>query len=336
VLTYYMVEPIQDVDIRRLGTVFETSRYHGKYLRVALRYAYERITPVNPEDLSPIELLNFPKADQPIEQSTIGPNFFYDRRDDIIDPHRGYYVTAGYKFAFPFLKAEARYHKISMQSAWFRPLGKTVLAAAVRLGTIWPYGPSNIQVPIAERNFAGGRSTNRAFDTDLLGVPGETVDIDTHATKRTDGQPGSCAGAFPVLAAYDCDAGPHILGGNGFLSFNAELRIPIWGGLGATLFYDVAQVWQDVGDIHLALEGNDGLRQGIGAGLRYMTPIGPIRAEFGWPISAQTHAFKVVTSVTQPDGTTKIITPPECEPNGCTGSSKEKSGRFFLSIGYPF
>src|SRR5262249_13924192 len=287
----------------------------GSSLRIALRYASEPIPPVTPEALSPLELLNFPKADQPIEQSTIGPNFFYDRRDDIIDPHRGYYVTAGYKFAFPFINAEARYHKVSMQSAWFRPLGKTVLAAAVRLGTIWPYGPTNIQVPIAERNFAGGRSTNRAFDTDLLGIPGETVDIDTHATKRTDGQTGSCAGAYPVLAAYDCDAGPHIIGGTGLLSFNAELRIPIWGALGATVFYDVAQVWQNVSDIHLALEGDNGLRQGVGAGLRFMTPIGPIRAEFGWPISPQTHAFKVVTSVTQPAGTTKFIIPPQPVPN---------------------
>jgi outer membrane protein assembly factor BamA len=245
-------------------------------------------------------------------------------------------MTAAYKFAFPFLNAEARYHKVSMQSAWFRPLGKTVLAAAVRLGTIWPYGPKDIQVPIAERNFAGGRSTNRAFDTDLLGIPGQTVDIDTHATKRTDGQTGSCAGAFPVLKDYDCDAGPHIIGGNGFLSFNAELRIPIWGGLGATIFYDVAQVWQNVSDIHLGIEGNDGLRQGIGAGLRYMTPIGPIRAEFAWPISPQTHTFKVVETITLPDNTTKVVPPEPCEPNGCTGTFKEKSGRFFLSIGYPF
>ena len=336
-LTYYMVEPIQDVDIRRLGTILETSRYVGQYLRLSMRYAYERITPVNAEDLSPLELLNFPKADQPIEQSTIGPTAFYDRRDDIIDPHRGYYVTGGYKFAFPFINATARYQKVSLQSAWFRSFGKSVLAVAARAGGIWPYGPKDIQVPIAERNFAGGRSTNRAFDTDLLGIPGQTVDLDTHATPHDpkDGKPGSCAGAYPFLADYDCSAGPHVLGGNGFLSFNAELRIPIWGGLGATVFYDVAQVWKEVSDIHFAFEGRNGLRQGVGAGLHYMTPIGPIRAEFGWPVSPQTHTFKIVTSETDDQG--NLLPPPKCKDNpACTGTVKEKGARFFLSIGYPF
>ena len=331
ILTYYIVEPISDVDIRRLGTVVESSRYYGKYLRLALRYAYERITPVNPEDLSNIEKKNFPRFDQPIEQSTIGPNLFYDRRDDLIDPHRGYYVTAGYKYAFPFLAAEARYHKLSAQAAWFRRLGGSVFAVAVRAGAIWPYGPPEIQVPIAERNFAGGRSTDRAFDTDLLGIPGVTVDYDTHATPHTGTGTGSCAGAYPVLAAYDCNSGPHIVGGNGFLAVNAELRIPLLGYLGGTLFYDAAQVWQDVSQIHLGIEGTDGLRQGVGVGLRYMTPIGPVRAEYGWPVSARTIPFRVTTA----DENGNVFVPPECKALECTGSTKEK-GRFFISIGYPF
>ena len=330
ILTYYIVEPIQDVDVRRLGTILESSRYFGKYLRAALRYAYERITPVNSEDLSAIERQNFPRADQPIQQSTIGPSVFYDRRDDIIDPHRGYYVTAGYKYAFPFLSAEARYHKISMQSAWFHPVGKSVFAVALRTGAIWPYGPPDIQVPIAERNFAGGRSTNRAFDTDLLGIPGVTVDYDTHATVHTGSGTGSCSDAYPDLPNnYDCNSGPHIVGGNGFLSLNAELRIPIYGGLGGTVFYDAAQVWQDVSQIHFRFEGSDGLRQGFGVGLRYMTPIGPVRAEYGWPVSPRTISFDVTLIDTTVD-------PPVTKILKKDAGTLREGGRFFVSIGYPF
>jgi outer membrane protein insertion porin family len=330
ILTYYRVEPIQDIDIRRLGTIVETSQYYGKYLRVALRYAYERIDPVNPADISNIEKENFPSSDRPILQSTIGPNIFYDRRDDVIDPHVGYYVTAQYKYAFPFISAEARYHKISGQGAHFWKVGKSVVAVALRAGAIWPYGPPDIQVPIAERNFAGGRSTNRAWDTDLLGIPGSTVDYNAQATPHSGTGTGSCASAFPTLSAYDCDYGPRIVGGNGFLAVNAELRVPIFDGFGATLFYDAAQVWAEVSQIHVSLEGDSGLRQGVGVGLRYLTPIGPIRLEYGWPVSARTITYNATTTDTS--GNTTIL---DCSGKPCTATTRE-SGRFFVSIGYPF
>ena len=143
-------------------------------------------------------------------------------------------------------------------------------------------------VPIAERFFAGGRSTNRAFETDLLGTYGLTVDPDTRALPRTEDGVGSCAESYPILrhpdGVYDCDAGPRIVGGNGFLGVNAEFRFPIFGNVGGTVFYDAAQVWKNPADIRVSLEGDDGLRQGIGVGLRYMTPIGPVRIEYGWPL----------------------------------------------------
>lgn len=330
VVAFYTREPIQDIDIRRLGTVIESSRYYGKYLRLALRYEYQRITPVNPKDLSTLEGQDFPRFDQPIEESTIGPNMFYDRRDDVVDPHAGYYLTAGYKYAFPFLNAEARYHKVSAQGAWFRRVAGSVFAVSLRVGAIRPYGPETIQVPIAERFFAGGRSTNRAFDTDLLGIPGATVDYDTQATPHQGSGTGSCVPAFP-LPTYDCNFGPRIRGGNGFLAINTELRIPILDGFGGTVFYDAAQVWQDPSQIRLTLEGSSGLRQGVGVGLRYMTPIGPVRVEYGWPVEARTITYSVRT--TDKDGK------PTCGPDtdtACIMATTRERGKFFVSIGYPF
>jgi outer membrane protein assembly factor BamA len=202
----------------------------------------------------------------------------------------------------------------------------------VRVGAIWPYGPSDIQVPIAERFFAEGRSTNRAFDTDLLGIPGVTVDYNTQATPHADpASQGSCAPAFPTLSQFDCNFGPRIVGGNGFLSINAELRIPIFEGFGGTVFYDAAQVWQDPSNIRLALEGSTGLRQGVGLGLRYMTPIGPVRVEYGWPVEARTIPFSVTT--TDKDGVATCGAPPL--PSCITSTTRER-GKFFVSIGYPF
>ena len=113
------------------------------------------------------------------------------------------------------------------------------------------------------------------------------------------------------------------------------LRFPIFGDLGGTLFYDAAQVWKDFSQIRLSLEGSNGLRQGVGVGLRYMTPIGPLRVEYGWPVDARTIPFSVATVVADKrvclDPRTAAVT--DC-PNAA-GTIREK-GRFFFSIGYPF
>jgi outer membrane protein insertion porin family len=341
VITFFTREPIQRIDVDRLGTILESSRLFGQYLRVGLRYEYQRIDLVNPDELSPIERENFTRFDQPIRQSAIGPNFFYDRRDDIIDPHDGYYLTMASKYAFPFLTADARYTKISGQAALFERLGETVLAVSGRAGAIYPYGRGfGIPVPLAERFFAGGRSTNRAFATDLLGVsanpnasPGDpdsrenaTVDYDTLAVRHDREEDGSCAAAHADLPDFDCDFGPRIVGGNGFLGFNLELRFPIFGSLGGTIFYDAAQVWKEASDIHLGLEGSAGLRQGAGLGLRYMTPIGPIRVEYAWPLDAREIRFDVI-EVNEDGERVQVLK---------SGQTTKEGGRFSLSVGYPF
>lgn len=337
VLVFFTREPIQKIDIERVGTVVESSKLFGRYLRVGLRYEYQKISAVNPDDFSIIER-EFSKFDRPILQSAIGPNAFYDRRDDIIDPHDGYYVTAATKYAFPLagcpvVKPDklcyAHYLKASGQAAYFRPFGGGVFAVSGRAGAISSYGGNIVPVPLAERFFAGGRSTNRSFETDLLGIPGSTVDPDTRATPHSG---GSCAarypdlvGKHPELADYDCDAGPRIVGGNGFLGLNAEFRFPIFGNVGGTVFYDAAQVWKNPGDIRVALEGDDGLRQGVGVGLRYMTPIGPVRVEYGWPLDARKVPFNI--KLLDEEGNVVDTIP--------AGERKEK-GQFFFSIGYPF
>ena len=182
--------PIQDIDIDRIGGYLESARLFRKYTRVALRYEYQQIAPRNPEDLSTIELEKFPKSDQPIKQSAIGPSLFYDRRDDILDPKSGYYVTVAGKYAFPFVNATARYGKVSGQAAWFHRFLGGVVGVSGRAGAIFPYDlAAEVPVPIAERFFAGGSATGRGFDTDVLGHPGghrrpQHAGHAAHATRR--------------------------------------------------------------------------------------------------------------------------------------------------------
>jgi outer membrane protein assembly factor BamA len=194
-------------------------------------------------------------------------------------------------------------------------------------------------VPIAERFFAGGSATARGFDTDLEGIPRITVDPNTaavpHVNSDNPGEAGSCFQTYkdiPDLKQYDCNPGPRIIGGNGFMAWSIEYRYPILGNLGISVFYDLAQVWENPGDINFRFEGDTGLRQSIGAGLHYLTPIGPLRLEYAAPLDPRTIDFDVVR--------TQLLNGETCDSSKeqCTfpgGSTKEK-GRILLSIGYPF
>jgi outer membrane protein assembly factor BamA len=67
------------------------------------------------------------------------------------------------------------------------------------------------------------------------------------------------------------------------------------------------------------------MRQGTGVGLRYMTPIGPVRVEYGWPVSSRDVKFDVV--LVDKDGNPISV---------LTSDTRKEKGQFFFSIGYPF
>jgi outer membrane protein assembly factor BamA len=232
---------------------------------------------------------------------------------------------------------------VSGQAAWFKSLLGGVLGLNYRIGAIYPYDlAAQVPVPIAERFYSGGSSTGRGFATDLLGIPRITVDYNTQAVPIVDRtepstEPGTCAEQFPDqpsdfnLALFDCTAGPRIIGGNGFMAASAEFRYPILGNLGISVFYDLAQVWPTPGTISFKIEGETGLRQSIGAGLHYMTPVGPLRLEYARPIDLRTIRFQA-TSTLDAAGE-------PCDPSPCIlvrDATVKETGRIFLSIGYPF
>ena len=70
------------------------------------------------------------------------------------------------------------------------------------------------------------------------------------------------------------------IGGASFVNLSAELRTPVWRSLGVVLFVDGGNVWQDPWDFKVG-----DLRYDVGPGLRYQTPIGPIRADLGYQLT---------------------------------------------------
>jgi outer membrane translocation and assembly module TamA len=122
-----------------------------------------------------------------------------------------------------------------------------------------PENLPNADVFIAERFFGGGGTTHRAYGRDDLGIPGQTL-------IRKAGEAEEYAS----------------VGGNGLLLFNLEYRFPLFGPVGGTVFYDAGNIWADWRDIDFGE-----VRNGLGVGLRYLSPIGPIRADVGWKLDRE-------------------------------------------------
>jgi outer membrane protein assembly factor BamA len=239
-----------------------------------LLYGYRRVDLEIAKDRT---LFEVPRAQREIQISSLTPSAFWDRRDDPIDPRRGWTALVQLERAFPLASANEEFLKLFGQFTKAWSLSSTqVVATSLRFGGIEPLGdgappdstlPAGLasrEVPISERFFAGGRTTHRAYGLDLLGRRGETL----------------CGKGSPVddpCSAATTEKGQYFpVGGDGMAVFNLDYRFALPGGLGAVLFVDGGNVWPDWRDL-----GKD-LRWGAGVGLRYASPIGPLRAEIGW------------------------------------------------------
>lgn len=274
VSAYGAEEARADFTVRRAGGFADTERRLSSKVKATLRYQYEITEPSQDPGLDPAERQN-----QRNYTSSLGPGLTWDTRSDPIDPRSGGLVVSELKWAFPLLTADSDFLKLFAQGALYRPLGATTLALSVRAGLTESWkacdeaaGPGcapNLTVPIVERFFAGGRASHRAFGLDQLGIPGQTVNEQGEA-----------------------------YGGNGIFVANAEWRFPVYGDLRGSVFVDAGNVWADWRDVRLSQ-----LRWGAGLGLSYITPVGPLRVEYGWKLDR--------------------------EPG-------ESAGEFHFSVGYPF
>jgi outer membrane protein insertion porin family len=217
--------------------------------------------------------------------SSLTPTFFWDKRDDAINPHRGFFTTASVEYAFRFIAANARFLKEFTQTSWYLPVSeRSTFAVSGRLGLIQDLGtgmrldPATGQliptsgVPLSERFTGGGDTSHRAYALDLLGTACPTpASID--------------AGCRPTLIdILDPNRNRHTtapLGGRSLFIFNAEYRFPVAGPIGAQLFVDAGNTFAET-----TIRFGD-LRYGVGTGLRYLSPVGPVRFDFGYKLKRQ-------------------------------------------------
>jgi outer membrane protein insertion porin family len=255
-------------EVTRYGARAEAVRVYGNR-RISLGIDSRIVEPSVDPGIASNEI---ERLDQRYQVTSLVPTFFWDRRDDPLSPTRGWSSLAQVQYAFPVpaFRTDTEFLKLFAQQTGYYSLGRPGgLAASVRVGTIAPFKaiptsggvvlpfPSR-NVPIAERFFAGGDATHRAYGRDELGIRGETLILNPNG-----------GGYVPV-------------GGDGLLLLNLEYRFPVFGDFGGSIFLDSGNVWANWHSISLG-----DLKNGIGLGARYNSPIGPIRAGIGFKLNRE-------------------------------------------------
>lgn len=202
------------------------------------------------------------------------------RTDAVLDPTRGSLSSATILVASPLLGSDRffTFNRGEASLAWYRRLGRDhVLSWRVWGGAILPKlvrtGSDTARyVPPEQRFYAGGPNSVRGFAPNGLGpvvyITRDTTVIDTAAAQRGD------------TIYRDLRTSP--TGGSSALVFNAELRAPspVWRSrMQITVFLDVGQVWDRPQGVYFSLSS---LRLTPGIGLRFVTPLGPVRVDAGY------------------------------------------------------
>ena len=224
-----------------------------------LRYNFQKI---NLGDLL-IPQLVLPE-DRNVRLSTLSVSLLRDTRDKPLDAHKGWYQTADFGVTPQMLGSSASFVRFLGQNAFYRPVFKNIIwANNIRIGFAKPF--SNSDVPLASRFFSGGSDTLRGFPINGAG-PQRPVPVCSNPAEES-----TCTQiSVPV-------------GGNMLVIFNSELRFPIAlkKGLGAAVFYDGGNVYSRI-NFH---EFTSNYSNSVGVGLRYDTPVGPIRFDVGRNLS---------------------------------------------------
>ncbi len=180
--------------------------------------------------------------------SGIKASLIYDNRDNPFDPMKGWLAGVTSKLSNEFLGSDINFIKSSFYINKYTEVTKgLVLATSLRGGLTWLYGGTD-NLPISERYFLGGRGTVRGYAQNTLGP-------------KQNNQP---------------------TGGNAFLMGNFEFRTYLGKNFFIVNFLDFGNVWKRVGDIDVS-----NLKYTTGAGLRYKTPVGPIRIDYGYKLNRQ-------------------------------------------------
>jgi outer membrane protein assembly factor BamA len=317
---------------RRLEGSVQAEQVIGRGTSLFYRFAYRRVQATN---FAP----NFnhnevPLLSQPTRVGSPGFAYIRDHRDNPVESTRGSYNTVDTSTASSYFGSEADFSRILVQNSTYYTIKKRyVFARSTRVGVQVPFGNTLVQspqqaavgippgftvIPLPERFFSGGGNSLRAFGLNQAG-------------------PRDLNSGFPV-------------GGSGLFINNLELRMPpltlpfVEDNVSFAVFQDAGNVFDSGHDmLHSLLQwqqpNQDACKnqstylrcdfnyvaQAVGLGIRYKTPIGPVRLDIGYNLNPP--AFPSFQTVTNPitGKSSNVFTPQQLG-----------HVNFFFSIGQTF
>jgi len=175
--------------------------------------------------------------------SALGVSLTTDSRDDYYSPSRGARHSFTIENAGGFLGGDNYFVRVKGETSWFFPMPlDTVLNLRGKVGMMKPYGGR--QIPIYEKFFVGGLYTIRGFEYGIAGPR---------------------------------DQNNEALGSEKMAVFNSELIFPLSRemGLRGAVFWDIGKGFDNFSEL-------TPLKTGVGVGIRWHSPFGPIHIDIGF------------------------------------------------------
>jgi outer membrane protein insertion porin family len=228
-------------DSREMGTGVSLTSRYSEAFRNVYGYEYRLSESSN-------VAVSVPGIDNELQQDAYVSSLYltnvYDTRNSFFLPREGTWYRLRTEVAPEILGSELHFVRLDGRVVRYHALDdRNFLAWTVRGGVIIPIGLTEL-IPLQERFFNGGQNTVRSFKEDELGP------TDANGTK---------------------------IGGEAYSVMSVEYRRDLIDALSAVLFADAGNVSLDHED---ALEFAD-LRYGVGPGLRWLLPVGPVRLDWG-------------------------------------------------------
>ncbi len=242
---------------RRWESSIQLGQKLSKANTVQYRYSFRRVS-VDPNTLK-INSQLIPFLSQPVRIGSFSGTFIQDRRDDPVNSHRGVYNSADFAVALGPFGSETNFTRLLVRNSTYHRVAKDVILARTLLFGVMNrvlVGETTKDIPLPERFFAGGAASHRAFSDNQAG-------------------PRDSVTGFP-------------LGGKAVLISGTELRFPLIGdSIGGVVFHDAGNVYSDISKVSLRYHQKnntdfDYMVQSIGFGVRYTTPVGPVRVDFSY------------------------------------------------------